>query len=84
MIVKILQCNKTGGSLHYRVTKLSKLPDGARFYKVICTKNHVVNVPYIKITSKANNIIQCSMLYDEARPYSYLKGSTKVTVLSKE
>lgn len=68
----------------YFITKLSELPDGSIFYKVISRTSECAVTPYIKCTAKANGMVQCHTLYDENTPYSYFKGSIKVAILPKE
>ena len=83
----VLECADISVSIdnrRYMVTKLSELPDCALFYKVGNFSGTVDSVLMQKIETMANGMVRCRRFYDTVRPDSYVKSSTKVTIIPKE
>lgn len=62
----------------YHVTKLSEIPDGAVFRKVI-TRTSEINAEWlIKKRTFANGMVECWVADDIETPAKYFKQSTKI------
>lgn len=72
------------GYKRYQVTKLSELHDNELFCKALPLLGICGNTPMFKLGRVANGMVRCMYLYDTIRPYSYLKGSTYVTIIPEE
>lgn len=64
----------------FTVTRLSELPNNVNFHKVFPVLGVVCDESMRKISRVANGVVKCRHLDDPGKPFSFLKGSTYVTV----
>ena len=80
----ILECTdlfvRNNDGERFMVTKLSELPDKAKFHKAFPALGTVGDKSIQKICRVANGMVKCRHLEDLGKPYSFFKGSTYVTV----